>query len=298
MNVILIDSDCKGLFADEAAVKARVRDETCRVRPLAGDGLPQLEAGCRCVVVTALYSGVKQYHRELVMRSPQVRCWVFCVLGVAFKSERQQIAENLQSLLSPSAAPYCVVFDDAQTLAQTARLCRRPVKEKRCCLVASASAPVAQRCARALAPRLPDWDVTAAAETFEARYADADVILAAGACAADLALPAPQLGMGRLYAWLDADGPDDARAAYETLTGLGWNLPSAAAVYTSSLMLEEYELRLAQGQLTPAALVNDEQFVLFDAYGLPLRAQEYTETQIRAFLDCRCCFGKLAAQFR
>lgn len=300
MNVVLIDSDCKKYFPDPNAVPHMLQDEACQVLALDAARPVQLAAGCRCVIVTALGGGMKNYHRDLILQNAQVRRWVFCILGVAFKSEQNQLAESIEAMLAESKAPYSIVFDDSATLAQTAQLCRQPVRGKKCCVVASNNAQLAQRCSQILARWLQDWDVTAVSEAFTAQYEAADVIVAAGACKADFELPAPQYGMGRVYAWLEQSGPHSAdarRAACETLTDCGWNL-SAGGVFSSDLQLEDYAHRVYCGQLSAAALGNDENFVIWDGYGLPARCRDYTGGAIRDFLDRQCCFGKLAERFQ
>ncbi len=301
MNVVLIDSDCKRYVPDAQSVAHLLLDETCRAQFLDAEHLPQLEDGCRCVILTALSGGVKNYHRDLVLRNAQVRYWVFCILGVALKSERSQLAESVEATIAESKTPYSIVFDDSATLAQTARLCQQPLREKKRCVVASNNAPLARQCSQILACWLEDWDVAAVNEAFQAQYETADVILAVGEKKADFELPAPQFGMGRIYAWLEQSGPrsaDAKRATYETLTGCGWNLSAAADVYSSDLRLENYALDLHRGQLSAASLSNDENFVIWDVYGLPARVRDYTGEAIRDFLDRQCCFAELAERFQ
>lgn len=300
MNVVLIDSDCKKYVPDEDAAAGLLRVDACQVQFLDAGRLPQLAAGCRCVLVTGLGGGMKQYHRALILQNPQVRRWVFCVLGVSLKSERAQLSESVETAMAESKTPYTIVFDESATLAQTAQLCQQPVREKKRCVVASNNASLAQRCAQALARELPGWDVAAVSEAFETQYETADVIVAAGERETDFELIAPQFGMGRVYAWISRRGPQRAgagRAAFEMLTGCGWNL-SAADVSSSDLQLEDYAYGVRQGQRSAEDLRNDENFVLWDAYGLPVRSRDHTGEAIRDFLERQCCFQELAGRIR
>ena len=60
MNIILIDSDCKKYFSDENAVHQRLGDPECRVYQWNPSEPMEFEDHCRCVLISAMSSGVKK----------------------------------------------------------------------------------------------------------------------------------------------------------------------------------------------------------------------------------------------
>lgn len=300
MNVVIIDSDCKKHFPEEETVKALLLDRECQVYYLTPAQLPQVEAGCRCVLLSAMNSGLKKYHRDLIMNNPQVRCWVISIVDVPFKSEQSQLVDSISTTLAEGKVPYSILFDDAKTLTDTAAVCAKPVNPRKTCLVVSENSPLAEQCCQVLAPRLDGWDVVHISDEPEEHYDGADVILAVGSTKGDFRLPAPKYGMGRMYAWVESKGKDDGdgrRMAYETLADQGWSLSSIGNTYTSSLDLESYAWQVDSREVSASTLSNDDNFVIWDAYGLPLRSRDYSDEVIREFLDRLCCFGKLAERF-
>lgn len=300
MNVIIIDSDCRKCFPQAEMVKILLNDSQCVVHYLDPIHLPELESECRCVLLTALHSGVQKYHHDLIVSNPQVRNWLISIVNVCFKSEQSQLLENIDTVLSDNKISYRVLFDDAVTLERTAAVCACPVQSKKTCMVVSGDSFLAQHFAKTVGRYLKEWNVMYVSSEEEKLYESADVVVAVGNKKEDFFLAAPRYGMGRYYAWVQCSVQNAAqlrKTAYDTLTEYGWNLSSIDNVYASILELEEYSRQLDMGELSAFELINDENFVIWDKYGLPLKSQDYCTEEVCAFLNRQCCFHNLIKRF-
>ncbi len=298
MNVLIVDSNYKGLLPQEEVLKKMV-DPQCSVSYLSASSPPVLETGCRGILISNMTYGVKAYQRELILSNPQVRCWVIVALDIQFASEQDQLVDSVNTALADCKAPYCLLFDDSKTLAKTAGICALPVNLKKKCLVVSASQSLAQKCRDVISMYLEGWEVVAASENAEQQYGNADIILAVGEKESDYCLPAPKYGMGKQFAWIgkEFEGADKRDMIYRTLTKAGWNLCSARNVYSGSLDFEEYSWQFTHQEISISTLKSDENFAIWDIYGLPLLNRDYTEPVIRSFLERMCCFGDLTERF-
>lgn len=300
MNVILVDSDCKAFFPEIESVKQAIGDPQCEVYDLLDGQIPQLGSGCRCVLLTAMYSGIKKYHRDLIEKNPQVRCWTICIVNVSYKSEQVQLLETIDAMLADIKTQYQVVFEKSDELKKTAEICASPVRMQKLCLVVSRNAELAGQCCEVIAPWLKDWELEPVSEKPEKCYEFADVILAVGSKAEDFVLPAPRSAMGKTYVWVQQPERNLnglKQDIYNKLLDQGWNIKSAANIYSSQLALEAYAWRVESHQVSAASLSNDADFVIWDVYGLPVPTKEYTDAVIREFLDRLCCFQSMTERF-
>lgn len=295
MNIILIDSDCKKYFSDENAVRQRLGDPKCRVYQWNPNEPMEVEDHCRCILISAMSSGVKKQHRDLFQKYTNVSSWVITVVDVSLKGEQNQLTDNLDSILTNCKIPYTLVFEKSE-LYQTAQLCKQPVKQKKTCLIRSCNEQLADKLAQMLALRLRDWNIT----INEDDYDGANAIVLAGSSVKDYQIPAPKYGMGRAYVWIAQNYPRRKRIRSEVCSELenrGWSLHNPARIFESDLMLESYAYRLETGDIDCTTLANDEHFVLCDMYGLPLLSRDYTKEQIDDTLNSFCCFARMSEQF-
>lgn len=64
----------------------------------------------------------------------------------------------------------------------------------------------------------------------------------------------------------------------------GRNIPDEH-IFQVSTVYEKWRLEIASGDISPASLLMDRRFVMWDKFGLPLLPQAYTETTITTFLN-------------
>lgn len=295
MNVVFIDSDCRKYFEQEAALKQLLQDPQCQVHFWDPDNLPQVQERCRFVLISAMSSGVRNQHRELFRKYANAACWVITVLGVSLKGEQNQLMTSLDSVMAKCAVPYRVVFE-APDLARTAQLCAQPVSPNKICLIRSCDVQLAQQLGSTLAPRLDRWDIKINEDCFDT----ANAIVLCGSSAEDYQIPAPEYGAARSCVWIRQEYPGKKHIRREVCRRLeqsGWYVNPDTQVFESDLMVEDYAWQYEQGLIDCTTLANDEEFVLCDAYGLPLLNRDYTPEAVEKALEEFSCFGKMTERF-
>lgn len=301
MNVIIIDSDCKRYFPQADYIKMLLKDPQCIVYYLDPMQPLQVEDNCRCVLITAMSSGLNKYHRDWIIANPQVRRWLISIVNVSFKSEQEQLLDSIGTALAGTKISYNILFDDYTTLEKTVAICSTPVKEKKMCFIVSKNQVLANQFTEILAPYLKKWEIVHTSQNVEQFYQLADVIIVVGEKKEDFVLQPPKCNMGRLYAWIGCMEQSASQQlcgmAYEILTENNWNLDSIRNVYTSSLEFEKYYYKINREGMSVLELKNDEEFVIWDEYGLPLKNKDYSSELICLFLNNQCCFEKLTKCF-
>jgi hypothetical protein len=295
MNIVLVEPDCRKYFHTEEQLKELLKAEPCRVIYWDYTLPVGLEPGSRCILISTMSSGTKRMHRELFCSNPEIRSWIVTILDVSSRSEQRQLTESLDGLLVGCQCPVTILFDNRE-LEKTAQVCTQPVNPERVCLICSGNEDLARRCGEVLASRLENWRFEINGDGFE----HADVILLAGTREEDFRIPAPEYGMGRCYAWICQKVPFDNRCrkdVLETLIRNGWNRMCRERLYESNLEMEVYAADLDKGRTDFAALTYEPDFVICDAYGLPLLTSDYNADAILDFLKRTTCFAELTAKF-
>lgn len=301
MNVIIIDSDCKRYYPQVDYIKTLLGDPQCIVYYLDPMQPLQVKDNCRCVLITAMSSALNKYHRDLIIANPQVRRWLISIVNVSFKSEQEQLLDSIDTALAGTKVSYNILFDDCDTLEKTAVICSVPVKEKKMCLIVSKNRILAKQCAEILALYLKQWEIIHKSQNVEQFYSLADVIIAVGDKEEDFVLQASESHMGRFYVWIRRMEQNVSqklnKRIYEILTKNNWNVGFAREVYSSSLELERYYYKLNRAGMSVLELKNDENFVMWDKYGLPISNKDYSAEVTCSFLSNQCCFENLTKCF-
>lgn len=297
MNTILLDSGCRGIAPEPERIRSLLGE--CEVLCLEPAALPRVEEHSRAVLLTSFPSGVMRYHRDLLAQNPQIRSWVISIVGVTALAEQRQLERNLEAVLSTLKVSYTLLFDDPATLAETAKQCAKPVKERQQCLIVSRDGELGPQFRAVFSRLLPTFDVVWGGEHPESHYEDADVFVAVGRESGDFQLPAPDHALGRVWLWLEEDRystGEKCREMESVLRAAHWDVGQTMSTYSGSLNHELAAAELAQGQSTIHALAHAPEFLMWDRYGLPLSVEDYTEENIRAFLDERCMLQRLAEE--
>lgn len=311
MDLVIVDFDCHAL----AAEKERVGE----LMGLSGDAevifmeeadfqekqwkIPEsiAENRDRCVFLTCLSGGIKKYHRELFSGQPQILSWIIAVLDVEHDGYKKQFLGQIDQAFSASDAYYDVVFDCSGTLEETKKRRALPAKTRKRCLVVSKNRDLANQVANVVEGYLPLWETQSVWLNWEEQYRLADAAIVVGRKAAELAVPAPLVGVARRFVWIDRGFLDAEEReeltdeAGEIMNGCGWNIPDyRKCLYCSELLYEKLYREIRDGEIGCSALAAHESFVMWDIYGLPMLREAYTEERIAGFLEENCCFARMA----
>lgn len=315
MDLVIVDFDCRALMAG----RERIREllglaEAAEVVFMENAGWEEkqwkmpgsvVKNSDRCVFLTCFTGGIKKYHRDLFVNNPQILSWIIAVLDVEHESYKKQFLGQADQAFGASDAYYEVVFDSSDTLRETRQRCTLPVKTQRRCLIVSKNQMLAQQVRDVLEGYLPSWEITAPEVTSAENYRFADAVIIVGEKPEELAVPAPLVGLARRFVWLNREflSPEEREelrdAAGEIMNGRGWNIPDySKCLYSSDFLYERLYRKIRDGEIGYSALVEHEDFVMWDVYGLPMVRKEYTQERIAGFLDENCCFARITEQVR
>lgn len=311
MKLLIIDADCRYLFPDLSKLPERIHLDDCRVL-----NIEEADAGRmkeirgkddkweKCIFFTQLSGGVKKYHRDFVLENSACRCWQFVVLDQEKPGYRSQLLGQADAVLSGLPVLYEIVFDSSDSLEKTAKTAGYLASEEKSCLIASRREILASQVRDVLGAWLPDWKISSCSEDFENAFRYQDSILVVGEQEEDFHILPPLAGAGRVFFWLEEAAAQHQGSSWQEmlrqgLNDFGWNLADFHdCVFCSSLSYEEFARKLQEGRSSWLSLKEDPEFVMWDAYGLPVLASEYTEENISKFLEEHCCFSFIAELFQ
>lgn len=310
MDLVIADFDCQALTAGQERIRELLKLPEAEVFFMEGGGLEErqwempestAENIGRCIFLTGLTGGIKKYHRDLFANNPQILSWIIAVLDVEHESYKKQLLGQIDQAFCVLDVYYDVVFDSSDTLWNTQRRCTLPVKTCKRCLIVSKNLELAQQVRAVMEGYLPAWE-TVSPETVSAEaYRFADAVVVVGKEPEELGVPAPLAGLPRRFVWIDRGFlvPEEREGltaeAKEIMNGCGWNIADySQCLYSSDFLYESLYREIRDGKIGYSALVEHEDFVMWDVYGLPLVRKEYTQERIAGFLEKNCCFSRIA----
>lgn len=316
MDLVIVDYDCQALMAGQECIRKLPglsgdmevvsMEEIAMNEAGRGEGQREMSEGAagnidRCIFFTGLTGGIKKYHRELFVNHPQILSWVIVILDVAHESYKKQLLGQVDQAFAEADAYYDVVFDSADTLQETKRRCALPVKTQKRCLIVSKNRMLAQQVRDVMEGYLPSWETVSPEVTSVEEYRFADAVIVVGKKTQELAVPAPLSGLNRRSVWLERgflvleEREELAAEVKGVMNGCGWNISDySQCLCSSDFRYERFYREIRDGKIEYSALVEHEDFVMWDIYGLPLVRKEYTRERIEAFLCENCCFAKIA----
>lgn len=314
MKLLIIDSDCRNLFRDVSLLPERVRLDDCQVLPIEEadtDRLREIQGQNgkveKCIFFTQLSGGLKQYHRNLVLNNGVCRCWLFVILDQEKFMYRSQLLRQVDDVFSPLPILYEVIFDQSDSLEETAKTAGYLAEGEKSCLIASCRERLADQVKNVLGTWLPDWTISSCGKDFQNAFRYRDRILVVGEREEDFHIPPPVVGADRVLFWLEENGvgyPGDRprnmlQQVRQSLNDFGWDLADFdKCAFRSSLTYETFAQKVQEGSNSWLTLKEDPEFVMWDAYGLPVLTAGYTEENIGRFLEEHCCFSHIAERFQ
>lgn len=309
MDLVIVDYDCRKITTDRARIKELLglseQSEAIFMEEAGWEKKWEIpedlgEEINRCVFLTCLTGGIKKYHQDLFTNNPRILSWIIAVLDVEHEGYKKQLITQIDQAFCSSDAYYDVVFDSSGTLQETGRHCTLPAKIKKRCLIVSRRQLLAEQARSVMEGYLESWETVSAAVTSAEEYRFADAVIVVGEKVEDLAVPAPVVGLSRCYVWLDRrflaprEYEELTDAAGKIMNGCGWNISDySSCLYGSDLGYEKLYQKIRNGEIGYSALREQEDFVMWDAYGLPAVRKDYTPERIAGFLEQNCCFVKL-----
>jgi len=258
------------------------------------DRLPKDED--QVVYLTSLENGGAKYQLDLVRNSPGVVQWFIFSEGT-----ERYLLDKFRDRAGGTAGQLFLCSE----LEELAKVVRRCQVRKKTCLICTATKRVDPKpFASLLETFLPGWAVECACLAEQPKaMADSTCqrVLILGERSGDFLLNTPvpehitpwlvQAGAERL---IHEDEAELMKRAYGGVSGLSWSSRMKRDHFFFVSVPYESRRRKNEGA---AALRNDESFVMWDAYGLPMPLSEYTQASIDRFLrqfdGCEQLAGRL-----
>ncbi len=255
----------------------------------------------RCVFVTPLPSGFMQYHYRFVKENSHITSWIFSVYDVYNEPYRKSYKEQINVMFYKKNVSYDICFDESKDFYQTQKACLLPIKEKLQLSVFSKNISLSEDVCDVLQQFIPEWNVV------QARDADntADAVVIVGENESDFDVDAPERLPSRRFVWINKAYYDFSTADREKyllniqqkLTENKWDLADLNDVcYCSSIWQEKLGYQYQNGEISEVGLKNNDNFVMWDEYGLP--STEYTKEKLTVFFKKNCSFHKIAYELR
>lgn len=259
---------------------------------------------CRGILITCLDSGWLQYHMKLLRENPMITHWIVAVLWNGQQTMKDAIYRQLQSVLEKEDY-YCeIIFESSDGWEAIREVVERPIKTKKSCTVISKNIALAQEAATLLQAYMDDWTVHPIDDEQKNDFSYEDAVFVVGYSRDELLIPPPQKGARKRVFWVDEPFFLENEERYsivdeigEMMNGLGWNILDYQNItYMSSIEHEKALIEIYQENITPIALKLDDEFVMWDDYGLPIPLSGMDNENIQLFLESNCSFSKIARQ--
>lgn len=308
MNHIYLDCDAVDKKQEADQLAAYIEQADLSVLNDTGK-IKFLEAGreagpCRGILITRLNSGWLQYHISLLRENPMITHWIVAVLWSGKQAEKEITCRQLLSAVKDEDY-YCeIIFENSDGWEAIKEAVKRPIKTNKSCVVISKNVSLARDAAELLQVYLKEWAVRPVDDAKENDFSYEDAVLVVGCNCDELLLPPPQKGARKRSFWLDEPFflESEARRSVvneigEMMNGLGWDIFDYQNItYMSSIEHEKALVEIYREEITPTALKLDDDFVMWDDYGLPVPLSKMNDEDIQLFLESSSAFSKIACQ--
>ena len=256
----------------------------------------------RCVFITHLESGVIGYHEKLVLENNNILSWVVSIVDNKHESYKKQYINQLDNLFTKANIFYEVVFDSEEDMEATKKVCSVPIKKNKQMNVLSNNKVLSEQTVEMIRSYLPEWEITIANPDDKDSCYYADAIVLVGEKAEDFKLNAPEKHVSHRYIWLNKcqfNITIEERDAITTdidliLSENKWGFVDfKERLYFSDIEQEKLYQKYVSGEISAVGLENDDTFVMWDVYGLPMMHNAYDDETIRQFFDTNCCIHKI-----
>lgn len=258
----------------------------------------------RGILITRFNSGWLNYHSKLLRENPMITHWIVAVLWNGKQAVKDMIYRQLSSAVEEEDY-YCeIIFEDSDSWDAIREAVKRSVKTKKSCAVVSKNRTLAQDAAEVMQTYLKDWVVHPIDDVKNNDYSYEDAVLVVGNSCDEMLLLPPQKGARKKVFWLNEPFflENEAKASIvneigERMNESGWNIFDYQSItYMSSIEFEMALVKIYREEITPMALMLEDDFVMWDDYGLPVPFSGMSNENIQLFLESNCRFSHIACQ--
>lgn len=307
MDLVIVDADSKNSYSsiDISCLLGssdlviwnlddqKLADENYRLEAVAGAS----SGFSKVILLTKASHGIMYYHKKMIRSNPSVKYWIVTLLDTIFVAEQQQILSDISEIFQHQNLRYAVLFDDPKTLKETALILKETIPEKpQCVLFFDTETPSVSNIVQSLKTANQDWDVLLNPDSIAWVEKYADRILLFAEDLDKFKSLAKINNADRIFVWVETELGTVSQQKEQIVK----NMSHLMDKYGFSLTREDthilcgfshYELYRAEiesGAYFYTALRNNDTFVMWDEYGLPLLNKQYEDTNLKQFLTERC----------
>lgn len=312
MDLIVVDGDCASLWDIDTLKKLLDCKEDCvwyfEDKAMREHGYniadavgitPENEIA-KGILLTKARNGIMTYHKKIIKNTVGCKYWIIAILDEDNKNYRRQIGTGLDFALKEIPVQYEMVFDDSDRLEITAKEKKEIADIRPCCVIATKhDKELAEQVRNFLAARNGNWKIECHVGFEEDSYKHTDIILIVGRESEDYFVPQTEVKMSRVLIWIDlpvgkAENSyinQKAQSILKEMNEHGWNISNTGSnVLGSCLSYEFLFAELEAGKINTETLRSDDNFVMWDSFGLPLTDEAYKNADlVRKFLREHCC---------
>ncbi|MCM1285017.1 MAG: hypothetical protein NC213_04350 [Acetobacter sp.] len=307
-NIILVDYDCKEIWKDKESIKDIISEnceEVVFLEDLKDYSLEEFKNSRiqKCFLLTKFKNGAMRYHDDLVLKNPYFKCWFVVALDCHSDYFKSQFVSQVDSLFYAKNLMYHIIFDDKR-LIETIKECKRELDSKKKFFIVSKNKKIINRCENIMTKYLSqnDWDIITYDDILSDTYNIAEKILVVGETSEDFVINPPVYNKRRVKLWLNIPIGQPFDITMKSISEIqvkmnecGWNIADYShCTYYSNEIYEEFLSKIRNNEMTYLSLKDNDDFVIWDKYLLPISNSEYTIQNIESFLNDYCCFDKIA----
>lgn len=307
MNLVIVDADSKNSYASEDIFSLLgISDVTIwnlDDQKLANENY-LLEAATgipggfsRVVLLTKASHGIMNYHKKMIRSNPSIKYWIVTLPDTTYVAEKKQILSEISEMFQRQNIRYAVLFDDQNTLKDTALMLKEAVPEKpQCVLFFSTETPTVSFIIQTLKISYQDWDVLLNPDNMDWVEKYADKILLFADDLINFKSLAKINNQDRIFTWVEAELGSISQEKEKIVKNTSRLMDECGFSLTREdthilCGFSQYELFCAEIEAEAysyTALRNNDAFVMWDEYGLPLLNKQYEDTNMKQFLAEHC----------
>lgn len=312
MDLIVVDGDCTSLWNDDELKKLLGCGKDCLwyfddkamrehgYNIAAAAGIKPGNEITKGILITKAQNGIMAYHKNIFKNTAGCKYWIISVLDEDNENYRKQIGTGLDFALKEIPVRYELIFDNSDRLELTAEEKKEIADTRPCCVIATKhDKELAERVQSFLAVRNDDWKIECHVDFKEDSYKHTDVILIVGRENEDYLVTPTAVKTSRVLIWIDLPAGkaeksyinQRAQSLLKEMNKHGWNITNTGSNVLGSCLNHEFLLaELESGRITAETLRSDDDFVMWDKYGLPLADEAYRNADfVESFLREHCC---------
>ncbi len=311
MDLIIVDSDCRYVWTRSQLntlldaskdVTLYLEDSELRVNGFDACKAARLAPGAveKVILLTKMQNGVMRYHRQMIENTINCKYWLIVVLTDESEVYQKRYCADFADAFHGKKHRYEIIFDDEKNLSAACSAKKEEIHDCPYCVIATRTdAQLAEDVKALLQQFHADWKIECHVGYEEDTYRGADCILLVGRKAEDFFVPPTEVNVQRIKIWKECiHGLQEGhkKEKEDLLAGMnqhGWNIGDCG-FYESNLKYEMLMARYQKEEIGIEAISFEEDFVMWDEFGLPLTASCYSNMEtVEQFLKTHCCITKI-----